>query len=449
MYIPNSMWTWSFAIVTFIQTVITLALECYIFANYQSQLKAKAEVVTASKTIPIFLALYSFGFLYELVLVYDALRMKNTIQVIGLCLCNIGLLIYGAVQVQQVKEAVSILTDNTAINEDVWGETEPFLIIIPCVVAMGTVLMMMVAWKLYDEFAWSIYKHISADLRMKRRYLTYQIYVALLKFDFFFFLGFTVQFVVIVTDKADIEFSLTLAAIPVTILILVCAAIFVRRESSIGMIIIILLYFAAMAYFLFKLVRMYQPETYKNYLPARRSLTFFAVITIALIIMTIINACMCMHNFHKGLKPHINKRKSSKEAEKTTELSSNASARAASPLTSGAESGPDTKSSGAGAGASATGSVNRPSSPTPPGGPRAALRRRAAADHKESLRNARPSSTRAAGAGGSSGTMLKLYTDESPGLRVDPVVVLVLSLGFIFSVVGLHVIAKITRKFSS
>jgi protein transport protein SEC61 subunit beta len=34
--------------------------------------------------------------------------------------------------------------------------------------------------------------------------------------------------------------------------------------------------------------------------------------------------------------------------------------------------------------------------------------------------------------------MLKLYTDESPGLRVDPVVVLVLSLGFIFSVVGLH-----------
>ena len=68
-----------------------------------------------------------------------------------------------------------------------------------------------------------------------------------------------------------------------------------------------------------------------------------------------------------------------------------------------------------------------------------------------------------------------LYTDESPGLKVDPVVVLVLSLVFIFSVVALHstlslplprsplpflkiqtsqinkftVIAKITRKFSS
>jgi protein transport protein SEC61 subunit beta len=112
-----------------------------------------------------------------------------------------------------------------------------------------------------------------------------------------------------------------------------------------------------------------------------------------------------------------------------------ASARPASPLTSGAESGPDSKSGAAAATGSA---VGRPSSPSTPGGPRAAMRRRAAADHKETLRNARPSSTRSAGAGGSSGTMLKLYTDESPGLRVDPVVVLVLSLGFIFSVVGLH-----------
>jgi protein transport protein SEC61 subunit beta len=34
--------------------------------------------------------------------------------------------------------------------------------------------------------------------------------------------------------------------------------------------------------------------------------------------------------------------------------------------------------------------------------------------------------------------MLKLYTDESPGLKVDPFVVMVLSIGFIISVVALH-----------
>ncbi|RKF63921.1 Protein transport protein Sec61 subunit beta [Erysiphe neolycopersici] len=91
----------------------------------------------------------------------------------------------------------------------------------------------------------------------------------------------------------------------------------------------------------------------------------------------------------------------------------------------------------------------RQASPLPPGGPKTAIRRRAAADQRDKVANARPSSTRSAGAGGSSSTMLRLYTDESPGLKVDPVVVLVLSLVFIFSVIALHVIAKITRKLSS
>ncbi|EEY17732.1 Protein transport protein Sec61 subunit beta like [Verticillium longisporum] len=103
----------------------------------------------------------------------------------------------------------------------------------------------------------------------------------------------------------------------------------------------------------------------------------------------------------------------------------------------------------AGTPAASGASIARPSSPSIPGGPRTAIRRRAAADQKEKIANARPSSTRAAGAGGSSSTMLRLYTDESPGLKVDPVVVLVLSLVFIFSVVALHIIAKVTRKFSS
>jgi len=210
----------------------------YVFATFQIDTKDGSQDQTPTRTIPTFLTLYIFGFFYQLVLVWDALRLKNTIQIIGLCLYNVGLLIYGSVQMEQIKQAVITLAAVGDINLSIWGQTKPFLIAIPCILAVSTALLSVGAWKLYDEFAWTIYKHISADLRMKRRYLTFQIYISLLKFDFFFFLGFTVQFVVIVQTHQS-EFALTIAAIPVTIFILIMAAVFTRRENLTGMVVII------------------------------------------------------------------------------------------------------------------------------------------------------------------------------------------------------------------
>lgn len=147
-----------------------------------------------------------------------------------------------------------------------------------------------------------------------------QIYIALLKFDFYFFLGFTVQFLVVVTNVTDREFYLTVAAIPITIIILALAAFWTRKEIKAGMIATICLYIAALAYFLFKLVRIYQPSHRAQYDAARTSLTIFAVLTIILIILTIANCAVCLHNFGKGLKPYVSRRKIVSEEEKAENL---------------------------------------------------------------------------------------------------------------------------------
>ena len=46
------------------------------------------------------------------------------------------------------------------------------------------------------------------------------------------------------------------------------------------------------------------------------------------------------------------------------------------------------------------------------------IRRRAAKDQSAKEAAMRPLGTRAAGAGGSNATMLRLYTDDAPGLKV-------------------------------
>ncbi|KAJ2898588.1 Arf guanine nucleotide exchange factor sbh1 [Coemansia aciculifera] len=79
-------------------------------------------------------------------------------------------------------------------------------------------------------------------------------------------------------------------------------------------------------------------------------------------------------------------------------------------------------------------------------------------DGPRNLRRARRGGSSASGRGGGSGgqqqqvsratgssaTMMRLYTDDAPGLKVDPVVVLVLSLVFIASVFLLHIYGKLT-----
>ncbi|KAF3925275.1 hypothetical protein ABW20_dc0106503 [Dactylellina cionopaga] len=303
-----------------IEAVIVLTFECYIFGTFQAKMPrgvgVKGNAADNRRPIITYLTLFIFAWLFQFVLVYDALRLKNTIQVFGLCIFNGLMLLYSAIQIDQIREAIFMVSGgNTAQNpanydpRSLWKRVYPFLVAIPVVIGVITAFMSFVAWRLHDEFAWTIYKHISADLRMKRRYLIFQIYIALLKFDFFFFLGFTVQFLVILLETGDIEFILTIIVIPVTILILLAASWFTRRENKIGAVIVIILYFGGLSYFLFKLVRMYHGDKVAFYMLARRSLTIFAVITVILLIITIGVAIKCMLNFDKGLKQHVNRRK--------------------------------------------------------------------------------------------------------------------------------------------
>jgi uncharacterized membrane protein YciS (DUF1049 family) len=61
---------------------------------------------------------------------------------------------------------------------------------------------------------------------------------------------------------------------------------------------------------------MYSTEREHNYLAARKELTTFAVLTIILILMTIINCIWCAFNYNKGLRPYVARRKVQSEEEK-------------------------------------------------------------------------------------------------------------------------------------
>ncbi|KAF7525943.1 hypothetical protein PCG10_004451 [Penicillium crustosum] len=203
-----------------------------------------------------FLGLYIFALLYELALSYDALRRRNTIQLVGLCICNQGLFAFGILQMREIKDTIATLA-NKDLSDRLQDLYKIELILVPVLLGVGTLCMSFFTWKLRGEFSWSIYKNISADLQMKRRYFVYQVYIALLKFDFFFVFGSQLQILLVVFQAQDFDFIINASVIPITILTLVLSAQFCKPVSAL------------------------------------------------LMVITVINSVMCIMNFNKGLKNHV------------------------------------------------------------------------------------------------------------------------------------------------
>jgi hypothetical protein len=166
--------------------MLTSARCSYVFGRFQFSLEYQEEsnmddsLKSQYRTIPTFLTLFIFGFLYILVLSWDALRLKNTIQIIGLCVANLALFIYTILQIDQINNSITRLLNAGLLKPDeadqnVWAMCRPFLVAIPVIIGVVTIAMSLIAYQLYQEFAWDILKQIGADYRMKKRFLHYQV----------------------------------------------------------------------------------------------------------------------------------------------------------------------------------------------------------------------------------------------------------------------------------
>jgi len=261
------------------------------------------------KTLPCYLALFALAEVFELITAFDALRLRNIIQLLCILIFHAALIVFAALQVNQTRTALVTIEecDGTFSYVDcggpgtLWRKVEPYLIVVPCVIGLSWFFLMFWVKELYAEFGWAIFHVVGANPQMKTMYRWYQIMMCLLKFDFFFFTGVTMQLLIVVLSTNSTEFAITIAAIPVVLILLALCAVAVKREIKWLMSASLVLMLAALSYFLYKLVRFYQPVSRDRYETTRASLTIFTIVAFLLLFGTFAVGLRCFADFDRGL----------------------------------------------------------------------------------------------------------------------------------------------------
>jgi hypothetical protein len=133
------------------------------------------------------------------------------------------------------------------------------------------------AYQIYKDFGWLVFKRLGADRKIHRYYFYYEVFCCLMKFDFFFFVGFSMQLLILNIKFTNVEAWLTLAAIPVSIVFILIGVWSVRHEIHWLQILFDVGIVAGAGYFVVKLWRIWDDDTKQIYADDRKSLTIFGM----------------------------------------------------------------------------------------------------------------------------------------------------------------------------
>lgn len=291
----------AFIITIAVQAIVVVTLVALTFGMVRADTGSSFSDL-GYKTLPCYLALFILAEIFELIMAFDALRSRNIIQLMGIVLFHGALIVFSALQFHETHVAI-FNCQPTCVTDpnNLWNKVQPLLVVAPCIVAASWFFLMFWIKQLYAEFGWVIFHVVGANPKFKSMYQFYQIFICLLKFDFFCFVGVTMQLLIVVLNKQSAEFGITIAAIPVVLLLLAGCARAVKHEVKWLMIISFGLMIAAMAYFLYKLDRFYAPASAAQYVSTRATLTVFTVVAFLLLSTSLAIGIKCFRDFDKGL----------------------------------------------------------------------------------------------------------------------------------------------------
>ncbi|KAJ3207593.1 hypothetical protein HDU67_007365 [Dinochytrium kinnereticum] len=275
-------------------------------------------VINKSRAITVYEGLFIAAQFFQLYLAFDAIISSSKIQLLSQTVFNLSIV---GDAVLQYAQSASLFNDNAfelnllTANGFVKFRTRIWLIIVILTSIIFFGVWCFLSSKLYSIFGWSIFKELGADVGVRHRLKLYHIYVMLLKLDIFFFVGFIMQYSILVF-WANSDFSLNFYAYtyggPVLAVILLLVAYFaVVKESNVLMTLNLVFLSGAVGFLISRLIDIHTTKEVNKYASSKISLTVFTLLTLVLSIATFVIAIMNFRNFGKGLMTALSRSRAS------------------------------------------------------------------------------------------------------------------------------------------
>ncbi|RBR16013.1 hypothetical protein FVER53590_11138 [Fusarium verticillioides] len=278
------------------QGITVTLLMSVVLLQWQEYARPTVIQVPRGYSIPTNFSIFIFGFIFHLLFMWDAIRLRSTAQAVLACVINAGFLPLAISQRRDIAEAIESFKTSTDSNGDhlvntdmdIWPVIGKILLVIPIIIAVCTLILPISAWYLKQYFSWQSYRNVGADAKMRKIRIIHHIFVMLAKMDIYFIICFDMVFCFPVLGglrSGGTDFIVNLALLGVALTVIAVSIMFSKSENRIDA----------------------QLDERRRSGGSIDSFTAFGCMGILSIFMTTIFAILCLRNFFGGLKEHLGK----------------------------------------------------------------------------------------------------------------------------------------------
>lgn len=254
------------------------------------------------------------GSIFALVLCWDSVVNKNVFQILAFTAFNFVLLVYSVFELTEYAQLWQLFITSPAPSNIRFAEADlnylnmehRILRLSLCAITgFASVSYIALSWECYLEFRWTNFKRIGANIQMQKMYKEKLKLLTLLKLDTFFFIAYLVQSAVIAVpinpDSIVNSWLRIFIGIPLSVLMVSIAVYAEKQEKKYLMIFFLIMLFSSAIYLLTELTLIIKAI----YQFSR--LNFYIVVTVVFTIFTLIQGLICLRQYGRGLRAHLEK----------------------------------------------------------------------------------------------------------------------------------------------